>query len=121
MLIRTADRFALAVCTGNVSINDEVKWAEDIDGLMDLCFMDSGGSSQLLVGEEAKVYTGRQIPNVLALYYPKDGAIPAPEPDEPKEDPADYYSPADEQIKELTKRVALLEDKLERITKILSE
>lgn len=122
MLIRTADRFALAVCTGNVSIADAVKWAEDIDGLMDLCFMDSGGSSQLLVGEEAKVYTGRQIPNVLALYYPKDGAVPAPsEPDEPKEDPADYYSPGDDTIKELTKRVAILEDKLERITKILSE
>ena len=58
---------------------------------------------------------------MLALYYPKDGAIPAPEPDEPVEDPADYYNPADEQIKELTKRVAILEDKLERITKILSE
>jgi len=76
---------------------------------MDLCFMDSGGSSQLLVGEEAKVYTGRQIPNVLALYYPKDGAIPDPEPDPEPEDP----------VIELTKRVAILEDKLEQIAKIL--
>lgn len=132
MLLRTADRFAFAVVTGSLTVAECVEWAEkNISGLMDLIFMDSGGSSQLLVGYDVPVYTGRKIPNVLAFYAYKTEAqpiIPPELPEEPGEDPAPEIpeepveeDPRDLIIAELTKKVAKLEDQLKRIRTILGE
>lgn len=128
MLIRTADRFALAVCAGKVTVEQCVSWAEkNVDGLMDLCFMDSGGSSQLMIGYEFPVYTGRMIPNVLSFYTAKSELdIPdESEPDEPvitePEKPQETPETGSEEIVELRRENFILKDKLERIRKILEE
>ena len=129
MLIRTADRFAFAVVTGSLTVSDCVEWAEtNISGLMDLIFMDSGGSSQLLVGYDVPVYTGRKIPNVLAFYAYKTEAQPIiPDvPDDPGEDPKPEPDPGeadprDEQIQQLQEEVARLKTKLEQIKAIAAE
>lgn len=124
MLIRTADRFAFAVVSGKLSIDQCVSWAENIDGLMDLAFMDSGGSSQILIGYEIPVYTGRKIPNVLALYYPK-GEEPSTGAEEdqiieaPGEDPE--IDEKDKKILELEAEVKALRDRIRRIQVILEE
>ena len=132
MLIRTADRFAFAVVTGSLTVADCVEWAEkNISGLMDLIFMDSGGSSQLLVGYDVPVYTGRKIPNVLAFYAYKTEAQPIipdvpddpgedPEPDPvPEPDPGE--DPRDQQIQQLQEEVERLRAKLEQIKAIAAE
>lgn len=132
MLIRTADRFAFAVVTGSLTVAECVEWAEkNISGLMDLCFMDSGGSSQLLVGYDVPVYTGRQIPNVLAFYAYKTEAQPIipdipddlgedPKPDPvPEPDPGE--DPRDQQIQQLQEEVERLRAKLEQIKAIAAE
>lgn len=128
MLIRTADRFAFAVVTGSLTVSDCVEWAEkNISGLMDLIFMDSGGSSQLLVGYDVPVYTGRKIPNVLAFYAYKNEAQPiVPDiPDEPGEDPEPDPEPAtdekDQRILQLEEEVRQLKEKLEKIKNIVAE
>lgn len=72
MFIRTNERCALAVCTGKMTVGQLTDWAaNNIDGLQDLLFMDSGGSSQIVIGYDATVYTGRLIPNALCFYEPK--------------------------------------------------
>ena len=132
MLIRTADQFAFAVVTGSLTVADCVEWAEkNISGLMDLIFMDSGGSSQLLVGYDVPVYTGRKIPNVLAFYAYKTEAQPIipdvpedpgedPEPDpQPEPDPGE--DPRDQQIQQLQEEVERLRAKLEQIKAIAAE
>ena len=45
MLIRAGSRFAFAVCTGKVVPEQCRQWALTIEGIQDLCLMDSGGSS----------------------------------------------------------------------------
>lgn len=117
MLIRTTDRFALAVCSGSLTVQECVTWAEEcIDGLMDLCFFDSGGSTQIMIGNEIPVYTGREIPNVLSFYVLKSDYT---EPDPVIDPEPSDEDPRDEKIKELTRKVADLETKLERIKAIL--
>lgn len=120
MLIRTADRFALAVCSGQLTVDQCVKWAEGIDGLMDLCFFDSGGSSQIMIGHEVPVYTGRMIPNVLALYYLKGEEPTETEiPEEPGADPE--TDDRDRKILELEAEVKALRERIEKIRKIAEE
>lgn len=131
MLIRTADRFALAVVSGKVTIADCVSWAEkNVDGLLDLCFMDSGGSSQIMIGYEFPVYTGRALPNVLSFYRMKEDLdIPAEsvtdepvitEPEKPSET-AETGSDQELDVDALKKENRILKDKLERIKAILTE
>ena len=119
MLIRTADRFAFAVVSGQLSIDQCVKWAEGIDGLMDLCFFDSGGSSQIMIGHEVPVYTGRMIPNVLALYYLKGEEPQIDVPEEPGADPEP--DDKDKKILELEAEVKALRERIEQIRKIAEE
>lgn len=115
MLIRTKDRFALAVCSGQATVDMLTEWAENnVEGLQDLCFMDSGGSTQILIGYDAPVYTGRQIPNVLAIYRAKD------EQESPHED----VPVTDEKtavIERLTAENERLNNMLDRIADILKE
>lgn len=114
LLIRTADRFAFAVIRDAISIDDAVRWAEGIDGLMDLAFFDSGGSSQLMLGYDVVVNTGREIPNVLAFYIPKDGSDPVtPADPEPGTDPEP--EPLEAEVLRLQKENKELREKLEQI------
>lgn len=97
MIIRTKERNALAVCTGELTVAQLTEWAANIEGLQDLCFMDSGGSSQLMIGYKTPVFTGRQIPNVISFFTWK-----AEEPIEqpPVEEPPTEEPPADEPIEQ---------------------
>lgn len=91
MLIRAGGRYAFAVCSGKLLVTQCIQWARaTFKDLEDLAFLDSGGSSQLMIGYDVPVYTGRAIPNVLTFYAPKQansepvedpGTIPAPEPE----------------------------------------
>jgi hypothetical protein len=128
MLIRTADRFALAVVSEKVTIEQCVSWAEkNVDGLLDLCFMDSGGSSQIMIGYEFPVYTGRMIPNVLSFFRAKDELSQhgETEPDEQiitePEKPQEQPETGSDEIVELRRENFKLKDKLERIRQILDE
>ena len=122
MLIRTRDRFAFAVCTGKLTVQQLTEWAiNDLDGVLDLCFMDSGGSSQLMIGFDLTVYTSRPIPNVLAFYEPK-------EDESGGTDQGDAGTDADAEIARLTaendrltKRVESLSGKLAKIADIIQE
>lgn len=68
LLIRTADRFCLALVKGNLSADQCRAWAKSIDGILDLCIMDSGGSAQLQDGYDVYYATGehRPLSNVIA-------------------------------------------------------
>lgn len=68
MLIRTRDRFAFAVSQGNLTPEQCRQWALTIDGIQDLCLMDSGGSSALYDEGELIVSTTRPISNALGFY-----------------------------------------------------
>ena len=119
MLIRTQDRFALAVCSGALTIQQLTEWAElTIEGLQDLIFMDSGGSSQIMIGYDLTVYTGREIPNVICFYQPKsaDSGDDSGEDGEPQ--PSD---PKDAEIASLKAENEALKDKLDRIKSIIEE
>lgn len=94
MLVRADGRFLFAVCSGKLLVSQCIQWAEaNFEDLQDLAFFDSGGSSQIMIGFDTPVYTGREIPNVLAFYEPKSadsGAVQPPaenEPSEPGEEP----------------------------------
>lgn len=94
MLVRAGGRFMFAVCSGKLLVTQCIEWAEaTFQDLQDLAFFDSGGSSQLMIGYDTPVYTGRKIPNVLAFYQPKtddSGAVEPPAenvPPEPGTDP----------------------------------
>lgn len=131
MLIRTADRFALAVVSGKVTIADCVSWAEkNIDGLLDLCFMDSGGSSQIMIGYEFPVYTGRAIPNVLSFYrtkaelvVPEESEQDEPVITEPEKPSETAETGSDEELdaEALLRENRILKDRLNRIKAILEE
>lgn len=68
MLIRTADRFAFAVCEGSLMPEQCRQWALTIEGIQDLCLMDSGGSSGLYEEGEMAVTSDRPITDALAFY-----------------------------------------------------
>ena len=53
-------------------------------GFIELCILDGGGSSQMIVNGGAVVYTGRYIPVILALVVP-EGETPAEKPETPSE------------------------------------
>lgn len=93
MLVRAGGRFLFAVCSGKLLVSQCIQWAEaTFENLQDLAFFDSGGSSQIMVGYDLPVYTGRPIPNVLAFYQPKSadsGASEDPGEDIPPETPAE--------------------------------
>ncbi len=96
MLIRAGDRFAFAVCSGKLLVTQCIQWAEaTFNDLQDLVFFDSGGSSQLMIGYDTPVFTGREIPNVLSFYSLKEahtepaddtGTIPDPDPAPPQDE-----------------------------------
>lgn len=77
MLIRTKDRYALAVCKDKVSVQLLTEWAENnVDGLLDLCFMDSGGSSQIIIGYDTPLLTDRPISTALCIFSDKTVSEP---------------------------------------------
>lgn len=51
------------------------------------CCLDSGGSSQMIVDGNKKVYTGRRIANALIAYVKKD--VPEPPQKEPTQEPSE--------------------------------
>ncbi len=118
MFIRTKERCALAVCTGNLTVTQLADWAgNSIDGLLDLCFMDSGGSSQMRIGYNTPVYTGRKIPNGICFYTPKQTDTGGE--DEPA--PIDPTVELKAEIEALKAENAMLADRLERIAAIAKE
>ena len=68
MLIRTSEVFAVAVCNGKLSPEQCRQWALTIDGIQDLCLMDSGGSSCLEFHGRMLVNTSRKISDALCFY-----------------------------------------------------
>ena len=68
MLIRTSERFAFAVCDGSLSPEQCRQWALTIEGIQDLCLMDSGGSSGLYDEGRMIVPSERPITDALAFY-----------------------------------------------------
>lgn len=73
MLIRTKERFAFAVCKGKLTPKECRAWAKSIEGIQDLIFMDSGGSTCLEVNGSMVVNTARKISNALAFYHKATG------------------------------------------------
>lgn len=119
MIIRTADRFALAICTGKLTVQQLREWAEtNIEGLKDLCFMDSGGSTQMIVGFDRVRYTGREIPNIIAFYEPKTDDS---EGDEGQGGTQDIIAEKNAEIARLTALNEALQNKLDRIDAIIKE
>lgn len=72
MLIRTKDRFAFACTKGNLSPEQCRQWAMTIDGIQDLCLMDSGGSTGLYLDGQMIVPSERPITDCLAFYGLKE-------------------------------------------------
>lgn len=68
MLIRTSERFAFACTEGNLSPEQCRQWAWTIDGIQDLCLMDSGGSTGLYLDGKMVVPSERPITDCLAFY-----------------------------------------------------
>lgn len=99
LLLHFKDGFAFAVVSGKLNLNQCWAWAQSV-GAVDMAAMDSGGSSQMIVAGEKKVYTGRMIPNVLCFY--KD---PTPAPEEPTDDKDAEIATLEEQVKTLTSQV----------------
>ena len=69
MLIRTKERFALAVCKGKLTPVQCRSWAKSIVGIQDLIFMDSGGSTCLEVNGSLLASTTRKISNAIGFYH----------------------------------------------------
>ena len=77
VLVKTKERYAFLICTGALRPEDIRTWAiYNIEGLTDLFFMDSGGSTCLQVGSEVIWGTSehRPVANVLAAVY-RDPAL----------------------------------------------
>ena len=73
-----------------------------------------------MIGHEVPVYTGRMIPNVLALYYLKGEEPTETEiPEEPGADPE--TDDKDRKILELEAEVKALRERIEKIRKIAEE
>ena len=68
MLIRTNERFAFAATEGNLSPEQCRQWALTIEGIQDLCLMDSGGSTGLYLDGKMIVPSERPITDCLAFY-----------------------------------------------------
>lgn len=119
MIIRTADRFALAVCTGKLTVQQLREWAEQtVSGLRDLAFMDSGGSTQMMVGFDRAWYTGREIPNIIAFYEPKSADSGG---EDEQGGQQDVIAEKDAEIAKLTAERNALQDKIDRISAIIKE
>ena len=73
MLIRTKERFAFAVCKGKLTPVQCRAWVKSIEGIQDLIFMDSGGSTCLEANGSMVVNTARKISNALAFYHKATG------------------------------------------------
>lgn len=60
-------KYCFAVVVSGMTPYDCRTWAKTIGAVFLACF-DSGGSSQMIVNGNKKVYTGRALPNVLTFY-----------------------------------------------------
>ncbi len=111
----------------------------------DIAFLvDSGGSTQMMAYTskwESIIYTGRHIPNVLALAYVKDSGTPEPTPAPDPETPSDttdwktkyeeevkLYDELNSQIKQVTTELEAikedynaLSDKLKKVKELINE
>lgn len=78
LLIRTNERFAFAIVKGNLNPDQVKAWAKAVNGIQDLCFMDSGGSSCLQIGYNVTYATAehRPIANALAFFHDKSDEVP---------------------------------------------
>ena len=111
MAFKVADSWCFAVAESKVLPKQMGDLAADY-GAAEAFLLDSGGSSQLIYNGDSPgqdiyygqkvVYSGRMIPNVLALVRKKKDADPAPEPD-------------DSEIQQLKEKV----DKLEKENAVL--
>lgn len=105
LLIRTDERFAFAIVMGKLTPDQCVAWAKRIEGIKDICFMDSGGSSCLQIGYDVTYATSehREISNALAFYKniadkptePTDETQPTTEPITPTPVPEEPISEGD--------------------------
>lgn len=79
LLLRTSERFCVALVKGNLSADQCRAWAKSIDGIQDLCILDSGGSAQLQDGYDVYYATGERRPlsNVIAEVVQKAVSEPA--------------------------------------------
>lgn len=76
MLMRCSDgKFALGVVSGKLTPIPELRTWGLIYGLDHLSIYDSGGSSQMIVDGQKKVYTGRKIPVVLIIYEDEESPV----------------------------------------------
>ena len=107
MLLRTNERFAFAMVTGKLSANECLEWAKTIEGIQDVCLMDSGGSSCMQIGYETIYSTQehRKIPNAIAFYKDKvevptePVVVPLPqEPTEPTQDPQEPIEQPNDEV-----------------------
>ena len=101
MLIRTNKLFAFAIVVGKLTVAQCTEWAKGIEGIQDLCFMDSGGSACMQVGYNVYYSTNehRKISNALAFYRNKTEDIqePVTEPvTDPIEEPVEQKPTQDE-------------------------
>lgn len=94
MLIKTNERWAFAISFGKLTPAQLTDWAvSNIEGLEDLCFMDSGGSSCMQNGNAVTYTTSekRKISNALAFCKAKAAEpTPSPEPAEETVSKAEY-------------------------------
>lgn len=81
MLMRCSDgKFALGVVEGKLAPIPSLRTWGLIYGLDHLSVYDSGGSSQMIVNGEKKLYTGRKIPVVFVLYEDEGEPVVPTEP-----------------------------------------
>lgn len=125
MFMKIKDAWCI-VCTGS-KVLPKLMQNFALDCNADYAFLvDSGGSTQMMAYINGKwtdvIYTGRHIPNVLALGAEKDSkpVEPTPEPTEPTVSKTEY----DKVVNELNEAKADLEKankKLDEIKKIIEE
>jgi hypothetical protein len=113
LLLAFTKGFAFAVVSGRLNLIQCWEWAKTL-GAVNMAAMDSGGSSQLIVGGIKKVYTGRAIPNVLCFY--KDATTPD---DGQTDDKDKKIADLETQVSTLTKRISEAEGYMNSATKAL--
>ena len=76
MILRTKDLVAFAIVCGKITPVQCLTWAKSIDGIQDVCLMDSGGSTCMQIGNETIFSTSekRPISNAVAFYVDKNDA-----------------------------------------------
>lgn len=97
------DYWCIAVCAGKLTPAQMGEFCKSLGNVKELFLVDSGGSSQMVYNGRKVVYTGRHIPDVLALAYVNSTEDNKSEASNTAEEDGSSDDSKDKQIEALTK------------------